>query len=151
MNPMGFFFPVPIKVDAFKSQEREFLEFIARALGLAIQRLRRVEELQLSLEMDSCAMATYIASIKGMDHTYKAILDGIRSILKTDQASLMVWEPQKGNLVVKDVVGPFPNLEKSTIFHMGEGIPGRALESSNPIRSSDIQKEISLQSKRFSI
>jgi len=60
----GILFCGSDNVGAFKTQESEFLKFIARAIGLTLQRLRRVEELQLSLEMDSCAMATYMASTK---------------------------------------------------------------------------------------
>ena len=128
-------------VGAFKTQEREFLEFISRAIGLTLQRLRRVEELQLSLEMDSCAMATYIASTKGLDQTYHAILDGVKTILKTDQASLMVWNAQSGKLTSKAIIGRFQKEEKGWTFAMGEGIPGRVLESAKMIRTLEAQKE----------
>jgi|GEM_PF-4162333 len=145
----GVIFCGSAKPNAYGPDEQEFLTFIGRALGLTIQRLKRVEELQLSLEMDSCATAAFLASTKNFESTILAILEGIRNILKSDQASFMLWDPKEGILLVKEAVGPYAGYEKNKTFRMGEGVPGRTMETGKPIWISDPGNEETLKNTPF--
>ena len=76
---------------AFQREEMLFLRFVARSLGLAIQRVQRMEELRKSLEMNSCVMAATIASVRSPDNTYKAVTEGIMTVLRVESAELLIW------------------------------------------------------------
>lgn len=136
----GVIFAGSNQANAFGKEEREFLSFIGRDLGLTIQRLRRVEELQLSVELDSCAMAAFLASTHDVTKTFRSVLEGLKALLKADQVSLLLWNPQKSELEVRDAVGPAAAVEFGMAFRMGEGVPGRAFESGE-LASGDVSNE----------
>jgi len=137
----GVIFAASDRVSAFGKEEVEFLKFISRAIGLTNQRLKRFEELHLSLEMDSCAMAAFLASTKSLQATYKTILEGIKSLLKADQASLFLWNSEAGNLTVKEVIGSHANQEVNLKIHRGEGFTGRLMNSTQPSFTSDLHTD----------
>jgi GAF domain-containing protein len=124
--------------NAFREDEIKFLEFIATTVGLTVQRLNRVEDLDLATEMNSCAVATFMGSTHGLAQTYEALVDGLSRIAQTDQVSLMVWDPAAGLLKTVLVRGHFEGQEARLFCHMGEGVPGKVLETGE----STLQNEI---------
>jgi hypothetical protein len=76
---------------AFRREEMAFLRFVARSLGLAIQRILRMDELRKSLEMNSCVMAATIASVRSAEQTYRAVTEGIMTVLQVEAAELFLW------------------------------------------------------------
>lgn len=135
----GVLFAASERPHVFKEEESEFFQFLGRAMGLTLQRLRRVDELQLSLEMDSCAMATFLASTKSPERTYQAFLDGIKNLLKADQAGLVLWDPLKGHLRVEAACGPAMGRELGMIFHPSDGLVGDVFESGKPRSSAEFR------------
>lgn len=133
----GILFVGSALIHAFKREETEFLNFVARSLGLAIQRLHRMEELRKAVEMNSCVMAVNIASSRSLEETSQAAIDGLLTILKVDQASLMIWDPSVAVLRTLQAKGEHASQEWDRVFQMGEGVPGKALEKGDPIWSSD--------------
>jgi len=117
---------------AFKRDEVQFIKFLGRSLGLTVQRLHKMDELRLRIELNSCATANFVGSMRSLEETYKTILDGIRSMLNADQASLMIWDQSKGKLMVKDVQGPHQNLERDQFLNFGEGTAGQVIETGFP-------------------
>jgi GAF domain-containing protein len=94
---------------AFLSEETQFLEYIAKSLGLSIQRLNRMEELRKSLEMNSWVMAATIASSRSANDTYSAVLEGISNILRADTTTLSIFQKRTGQLkTVKNMGGETP-------------------------------------------
>lgn len=80
----------------FKREEMVFLRFVARSMGLAIQRVLRMEELRKSLEMNSCVMAATIASVRSVEDTCKTVIEGILTVLEVQSAELLLWsEPMQ--------------------------------------------------------
>jgi GAF domain-containing protein len=147
----GVLFAGSAQKNAFKTDERQFLDFVAKSLGLSIQRLQRMEELRRGVEMNSCVMATYIASTRSLEATYSSILEGILTILKVDQASLMLWDASKGVLRTKEVKGPKASEEWDLEFQMGEGIPGRVLDTGRPYWTNDIFEDAMYKARKSSI
>lgn len=94
----GVLFVGSAEPNAFKKEEMQFLEFIAKSFGLSIQRLNRMEELRKSLEMNSWVMAATIASSRSTADTYGAVLDGVMTILQADMAELFINRPDAGKL-----------------------------------------------------
>jgi GAF domain-containing protein len=142
----GVLFTGSLKPNAFKADETKFLEFIARSLGLSIQRLRRMEDLNLSIEMNSCAVATFIGSRRDAAHTYEATLDGLATIAKVQNASLMLWDANAGALKTILIHGSDLGQEKWRTFMMGEGIPGRVLESGEPVYTTEMPQGTNFKS-----
>lgn len=128
----GVIFAASPHVDAFKEDDLQFLNFIGRSLGLTVQRLKRMEELNMAFSMDSCAMATFVGSTRTLEDTYAAIVDGIRTILNADSVAFLLWEPIKRTLETKWVVGIAERELRSRSYQMGEGIAGQVLESGKP-------------------
>ncbi len=139
----GVIFAGSPKLDAFGTEEIILLEFIGKSLGLTIQRLKRIEELKMALAMDSCAMATFVSSTRSPEATYNAILDGIKTILNADLASLMLWNPEQKRLETVFLTGSKNLQDKNTFYHLGEGAPGRALESGKPYWTYDLDNHSS--------
>lgn len=127
--------------ETISNELKKVLNFIARSLGLTIERLKKSEEMGKWVEMDSCTTAAFVKSSRDVEQTYESVLEGIISILKIDQASLMLWEKPIGKLVTRKVVGPHNSLEKDFTFRMGESIPGRVLEEGSPIWTTDIDND----------
>jgi GAF domain-containing protein len=127
--------------NAFSAEDLKFLQFIAKSMGLMIQRLYNIEELHKTVEMDSCATAVFMSSNRSSQAVFTAILEGILAIVKADQASLMVWDNARGLLVTQEVRGPAAGHEMNLSYHMGEGIPGRVLEKGTPYWTSDITED----------
>lgn len=115
--------------DAFKEEEVQFLEFVARSLGLSVQRLHRMEELRKSVEMNSCVMASTIASARSSDETFASVLDGVGTILTVEKAALMLWDSQHAVLKTVKTKGSCSTPERELALHLGQGGPGKALES----------------------
>lgn len=136
--PNGVLFSGSHAKNAFGEEEIQFLSFAAKSLGLTIQRLRKGKELSLALEMDSCAMASFVGSTKNLESTLRSIMDGTRSLVSADQVSVMLWEPLLGVLMTKAANGPAADQERRVILQMGEGISGRALETGEPQTSSNL-------------
>jgi len=129
------------RAEAFQEEHREFLEFVGRSIGITIQRLKMVEELRKTVEMDSCVTASFLSSTRGMKDAFTTILDGLKNILRAEQASLMLWDGSGGRLVVREVSGPNAQLEKNLSYQMGEGTPGKVFEKGEPHWTSGIELE----------
>lgn len=128
----GVIFAASPQAHAFQEEDIQFLQFIAKSIGLTVQRLKRVEELQMVFEMDSCAMATFLGSTRTLEDTVGAIIDGVRTILNADQVHVMLWDPTRSQLVTKSVAGIHNKALYGESYAMGDGIPGRVLESKKP-------------------
>jgi len=126
---------------AFQEEDREYLEFIGRSLGVTIQRLKMTDELRKAVEMDSCATAVFLSSTRNLKDTFSSILDGILLIMKVDQASLMLWDGELGKLVVREAKGPHVLAEKNLMFPAGEGVPGRVFETGKPVWTSNLETD----------
>ncbi len=103
---------------AFHRDELSFLRFVARSLGLAIQRVLRMEELRRSLEMNSCVMAATIASVRSIDDTYKAVTEGMRTVLNVEQAELLIWSDAFEAYRSVHRVGTFTSPALQTTFQL---------------------------------
>jgi GAF domain-containing protein len=133
--------------NAFDHEEIQFLQFIGKSLGLAIQRLKRMDQLGKAIEMDSCAMAAFVGSMRTREATFDSILDGILRIVPAMQASLFLWSSSESLLKPKQVRGPHAVEEWNTSFQMGQGIPGRVLESGQSYWTMDVQQDPFYRSK----
>ncbi len=125
----------------FNTDEKLYLQYVARSLAMAVQRLQRMEELKKAVEMNSCVMAAYIGSSRSIAETYKAILEGTATVLKADRASLMIWDAPDGLLRTVDVLGPRSMDEMNFVLKMGEGIGGRTLEKKEPYWTTDLNEK----------
>jgi len=126
---------------AFGKEETQFLTFIARALGLTLQRLLKFDEMKKLVAMDSCVTATFVASGRSLEHTLNSILDGISTLLPCKQTGLMLWSKEDGLLKTLHVKGPHGEFEKNLSFQTKEGVPGRVFESEKYLWTSDLEKE----------
>ncbi len=140
-EPFGVIFSGSPTPKAFHEEDTQFLQFIGKSLGLAFQRLKRVEELNQVFEMDSAAMATFLSSTRTVEDTGSAIMDGIRAILNADQVQLFLWNSEKAKLVTNSVVGLFDKQTRNNSYALGEGIPGRVLEKGEPYWTYNLQGE----------
>ncbi len=127
--PYGVLFTGSQLENAFRDDEVKFLDFIANAIGLTVERLSHIEDLDLATEMNSCAVAAFMGSTHGADAAYEAVVDGICRIAQADQASFMLWDAKAGVLRSTLVRGQFAGQEGKLTCHMGEGIPGKTLET----------------------
>ncbi len=137
--------------DAFRQEELQFLRFIGRALGLGIQRVQRMEELRKVLEMDTCAMAAFMGSAKSTEAVVRAILDGFVTLLMPGHLSLLLWDPHAGELKTVGIRSPFEFPEQNIVFRMGEGIPGRVLETGEPTLTTDVREDARYRGKMSAI
>jgi GAF domain-containing protein len=135
------------KKKAFLLEEKEFLQYIARSLGLAVERLKRVEELKKGVEMNSCVMATYISSARSLADTYASILEGVMTITSVDLTLLMLWDNTNGLLSTIMKRGRLEYFDGTGTCEMGEGIPGRVLEKGEPYWTTDLQQDPFFKSK----
>jgi GAF domain-containing protein len=102
----------------FHKEEMQFLEFIAKSLGLSIQRLNRMDELRKSLEMNSWVMAATIASSRSCEETFKTILEGILTFLKADSATLELYDTHTSSLRTVKAVGGNAVVERPISFEL---------------------------------
>jgi GAF domain-containing protein len=137
--------------NAFGSEERDFLSFIARSLGLAIQRLQRVDDLKKSLEMNSCATAAFMSSYRSLEVTLRSIVEGGIMLVGAEQASMLLWDPAKASLVTRESVGPHARIEWDLSFQIGEGIPGRCLESGELISTGEAASDPQYKAAEFPV
>jgi len=137
--------PIP---HAFGTSERQFLYFVARSMGLAVQRLKRMAELRKAVEMNSCVMASFIGATRSVEVTVDAILEGVRTILTVDQASLFLWDPGTQQLRIHKVNGEHAAAETGLAFRMGESWPGKTLESGKPLSVSHVDQDPIYRSRR---
>jgi len=143
----GVIFAGSPHANIFLQEETQFLSFIGRSVGLAIQRLNKMDELRMNVDMNSCATAGFMTSMKTLSLTYNSIVTGLRDMLEVDQVSLMIWQPKTGELKVKEVEGPLQSLERGKVVRMGEGIAGRVLESGQPFCTHHEHEGFEISSK----
>ncbi len=103
---------------AFHREEMLFLRFVARSMGLAIQRILRMDELRKSLEMNSCVMAATIASVRSPEDTYKAVAEGIMTVLRVESAELLLWSETFQAFRSVHRVGSLDCAARQTIFSL---------------------------------
>lgn len=127
--------------NAFEEEDIRLFQFIARSLGLSMQRVKRMEELRKAMEMDSCATATFMASTRDMNDTTASIMEGVQNLLKADQVSLMFFDPGTGTLKTAYARGDYSHLEMKLAFSVGQGIPGRVLETGEPYWTADVRQD----------
>jgi hypothetical protein len=101
---------------AFQKEEMLFLRFVARSLGLAIQRVLRMDELRKSLEMNSCVMAANIASVRSLDATYRAVTEGIMTVLRVGSAELLIWSEELKSYRLVHRMGTLDCAERQVTF-----------------------------------
>jgi putative methionine-R-sulfoxide reductase with GAF domain len=128
----GVLYTGSIAPNAFDDEETKFLGFIAAVIGLTVQRLNRAADLDITTEMNSCAVATFMSSTHGLDQTYAAILDGIGTIAQTEECALMLCDPIGGKIRTVLLRGQYAGQESKFHCQMGEGIAGRSLEMGKP-------------------
>lgn len=117
---------------AFDSEDLQLFQFVARSLALCLQRLRHHGELRRQVEMEGCALSMTMKSLHSLESTNTAFLDGLLTVSRADQASLLLWDPPSGLLRARSSVGPFSSRLRDVEMRMGEGVPGRALETGKP-------------------
>jgi GAF domain-containing protein len=137
-EPYGVLFSGSATPNAFMDDEIRFLEFITASIGLTAQRLARVEDLDLTTEMNSCAMAAFVGSTHGTQKTHEAILDGFSRLVELEDVGLMIWDAQSATLKASMVRGAYAGRESKLVCHVGEGIPGKAFESGELISQNDL-------------
>jgi GAF domain-containing protein len=134
----GVLFSGSPRVQAFGIEDVSFFQFLAKSVGLTIQRIRRLQELRQTYEIDSFAMVCFMESFRNPPATHDAILDGFQMILKLNQMNLLLWDKHKGHLQSIRHREWKKNIVDMPPFQMGEGIPGRALESNEPYWTYDL-------------
>lgn len=139
-EPFGVIFSGSSKTAAFKAEEVQFIEFIAKSLGLTIQRLVRIDDLSMAIEMSSCTVATFVSSMRDLKSTGVSILEGLSNILKAQQSSLMLRDAARGVLKVVETYG-VESQPKTLELHMNEGLVGRVLSSNEPHYTSDLHTD----------
>jgi putative methionine-R-sulfoxide reductase with GAF domain len=108
------------KPHAFGPEEKQFLEFIARSVGLTVQRLKRVDEVHSAYEMGSFAMASFMKSIRTSAEAFDSIVEGFKKILTVDQVSIMLWDQEKRHLSTVKTSGPLSTNEMQMTFQLGQ-------------------------------
>jgi len=124
----------------FDHEEVQFLQFVGKSLGLTIQRLKKFEELRKTVEMDSCVTAAFVSSSRNVQATYETILEGFKTLLPSDQVSIMTWSRRERVLRTKAVSGPHEAFELNAVFHHGEGIPGKVFSTGKFMTTSDLER-----------
>lgn len=136
--PYGVLFTGSQIENAFRDDEVKFLDFIASGLGLTVERLSRIEEMDAATEMNSCAVAAFMGSTHGANATYEAVVDGICRIAQVDQAGFMLWDAKAGVLRTTLMRGQFAGQEGKFVCDMGEGIAGKTLETGEATLQNDL-------------
>ncbi len=125
----------------FGSEERQYLTFISRSIGLCAQRLRRMDELRRSVEMNSCVVGAFIASTRSTKATCDVVLEGALAVLHGNQARLMFWNSSEEMLETVAIKGPSLSADWNARYQLGEGIPGRAMERNEPVWTVECEEE----------
>lgn len=121
------------------SEDIRFFETLAHSVALTLQRKalferlqEKITELNFSFEVGVAALATFVGSTQSIDETTVNILDNVISILKTDRASLMLWNTQAQRLQTQWVRGTDFRIHSAINLKMGEGMAGWALQLGEP-------------------
>jgi GAF domain-containing protein len=135
----GVFFVARAEKNSISREEVEFVRFIAKSIGLTLERMRRVKDLKDSIELNSCVTATFMMSSRGLSATFQSILEGIMTIISADHASLLVWDSAARLLKTKAALGMKAGPEGYLNFDWGDEAPGQALEKGQPVSLSDLR------------
>src|SRR5262249_32503210 len=94
------------------ADEKHLFGMLTQAIALTLQRRvlfekleEKIGDLKFSFEVGAASLATFGGSTQSLDETTVHILDSVRSILKVDRASLMLWDPQTKTLQTQWVRG----------------------------------------------
>ena len=125
----------PVSVDQRRSsapQQNELEIEVARLRSELEYRSRFADSLQHFLERISSDNAT---------KTYESILNNSKELLNSDRASLMVFDENANQLVVKAAAGFV--VDPATFSHarLGEAVAGEVLESGKPLVVQDLLAE----------
>ncbi len=87
------------------------------------------------------ALSQAIAHAVDPTQIYDLILEQVVKSLGVEKASIMTYDPDKGVLRVVAARGMDPDIMKSAIVRVGEGISGKVFASYEPVLIKDIQAE----------
>jgi signal transduction histidine kinase len=125
--------------EAWDPEELHLFNVFAQSIALTLQRKglfdslqEKVSELNFSFEVGATGLATFFGSTQSIDETTVHILDGVRSILKVDRASLMLWNSEDRRLETQWVRGGDFKIQSPLQLEMGEGMAGWALKTEEP-------------------
>jgi signal transduction histidine kinase len=120
-------------------EDGHLFEMLAHSVAMALQRKRlfetlqeKVSELNYSFEVGATGLATLAGSTQSIDEATVNILDGVRSILKVDRASLMLWDADSQMLRTQCVRGGDFKIQSPMQLSLGEGMAGWALKTGEP-------------------
>jgi signal transduction histidine kinase len=135
----GVLFLASYEPSAWKPEEAHLFEMLAHAIGMALHRKQlfehlqeKVTELDFSFEVGATGLATFLGSTQSIDETTVNILDGVKSILKVDRASLMLWDAEQQHLQTQWVRGGDFKIQTPMQLQSGEGMAGWALQTGEP-------------------
>jgi len=127
--------PMP---SAFGLEDISFFQFIGKAIGLTVHRLKKMEELREAYEMDSHVMACFLKSCLDQGDTFQAVLDGFAHILELDNLTLYLWNQIEGALLPTTRIGAMTAQTEPAKIRMGEGVEGKVLETGRPYWNYDV-------------
>ncbi len=103
---------------------------LATALDLRIQDLRSLHE-----------MAQKISSSLDYRWVAAAVTDAVREVLRTEGASLMMWDPEQQNIRIDVATGPGGRIVEGMTLDRGEGIVGWVIEHDEPTVVQDVRND----------
>ncbi|MBI4211623.1 MAG: SpoIIE family protein phosphatase [Deltaproteobacteria bacterium] len=80
-----------------------------------------------------------IAAASDLDQIYDLVLDCAAQVLHVEKASIMVFDPAIGALRVVAARGMDPELMKTAVVRIGDGISGKVFSSHEPLLIEDIR------------
>ncbi len=124
---------------SWSAEETHFFETLAHSIAQTMQRKAlfenlqiKIKELDVSSELGSSALASFLGSTLGLDETTIRILDSIRSMLKVDRTTFMIWDKNEQCLRTQWMRGGEFQIQSPMKLAMGEGMAGWALETGHP-------------------
>jgi diguanylate cyclase (GGDEF)-like protein len=123
-------------------EQRGEVAAFCRDLSMPLEVMRLRGELERRTRATSHLRAfTDVVNLAQPDEAYVTVLRHSAELLCAERASLMLYDEQSGELVVKAAIGPRAEVVRESRIYLGEGISGAVLREGRPIVVRDVSAQ----------
>lgn len=135
--------------EIFSAEDKELLEAIADQTAVAVMNARRHFDLERKLkEVESLhAVSRAMQSTLDLDKILKVSLDVISDLMGVETCSLMLVNEGEGTMSIVIANGLDPEIVRSAVIRVGEGISGRVAATGEPLLIANVDEDPSFEAR----